>query len=353
VTDRRKSFGSDNHAGAHPDVLAALSAANDGDAISYGDDQVTRQAAARLCEVSGATVAYFVFNGTGANVLGLSLMLRPFQAVICSEYSHLHEDECGAAERILGSKLLTVATGDGKLTPELIATQLAGRGDEHKVQPRAVAIAQVTELGTCYSLDELATVARFCQEQDLLLFIDGARLANAAAYLGCTIADIAAHADVLTFGGTKNGAVGAEAVLVMNPALAAEAPFQRKQLMQLASKMRFVAVQFCALLHDDLWLRNARHANTMAARLAAAVTGLSGVEVAQPVQGNAVFAVVASAVAAKLQETSNFSVWELHAERSLVRWMAAFDTGPEDVDTFASDIAELTGSGPAAPWRFT
>jgi threonine aldolase len=346
VTDRRKSFGSDNHAGAHPNVLAALSAASDGDATSYGDDPVTRRAASRLCEVSGAAEAYFVFNGTGANVLGLSLMLRPFQAVICPDSSHLHEDECGAAERILGSKLLTVMTPDGKLTPELITTRLAGRGDEHKVQPRAVAIAQVTEFGTCYSLAELAAIASFCHKQDLLLFIDGARLANAAAYLGCTIAEIAAHADVLTFGGTKNGAVGAEAVLVMNPGLAAEAPFQRKQLMQLASKMRFVAVQFSALLDADLWLRNSRHANTMAARLADAVADLPGVELAQRVQGNAVFAVVASTVAAKLQETWNFGVWaELPDGRSLVRWMAAFDTEPQDVDAFASDVAGLAGSG--------
>jgi threonine aldolase len=334
-------------------VLAALSAVSDGDATSYGDDPVTRQAARQLCEMAGATEAYFVFNGTGANVLGLSLMLRPFQAVICPESSHLHEDECGAAERILGSKLLTVMTDDGKLTPELIATRLAGRGDEHKVQPRAVAIAQVTEFGTCYSLAELAAIDRFCHEQDLLLFIDGARLANAAAYLDCTIADIAAHADVLSFGGTKNGAVGAEAVLVMNTGLAAEAPFQRKQLMQLASKMRFVAVQFSALLEADLWLRNARHANAMAGRLADAVAELPGVEVAQPVQGNAVFAVVASTLAAKLQETWNFGVWaELPAGRSLVRWMAAFDTGPQDVDAFASDIAGLAGSGPSGQ-RFT
>jgi threonine aldolase len=341
VTERRKSFGSDNQAGAHPDVLRALSAASEGDATSYGDDPVTQQAASRLRAVSGAAAAYFVFNGTGANVLGLSLMLRQFQAIICPDSSHLHEDECGAAERILGSKLLTVGTPDGKLTPGLIASRLGGRGDEHKVQPRAVAIAQVTEFGTCYSLDELAAIAGFCHEEGLLLFIDGARLANAAAYLDCAIADIAAHADVLTFGGTKNGAVGAEAVLVMNASLASEAPFQRKQLMQLASKMRFVSVQFSALLDGDLWLHNARHANSMAARLAGAVATLPGIELAQPVQANAVFAILASKAAARLQENWNFGVWaELPGDRSLVRWMAAFDTGPQDVDAFAADIAE-------------
>jgi len=345
VTDRRKSFGSDNHAGAHPDVLRALSAAGAGDATSYGDDPVTRQAAARLCELSGAAEAYFVFNGTGANVFGLSLMLRPFQAVICPASSHLYEDECGAAERIIGSKLLTVATPDGKLTPELIASRLGDRGDEHRSQPHAVAIAQVTEFGTCYSPGELMAISGFCRDQGLLLFIDGARLANAAAHLNCGIADIAAHADVLTFGGTKNGAIVAEAVLVMNPALAAEAPFQRKQLMQLASKMRFVAAQFAALLDGDLWLRNARHANAMAARLAKAVAVLPEVELAQPVQGNAVFAILASQPAVRLQATWNFGIYGGQpGGRSLVRWMAAFDTGPEDVDAFAADIAAVTAA---------
>ncbi len=348
MTDRRKSFGSDNHAGAHPDVLRALSVATEGDATSYGDDPVTRQTAARLRELAGAAEAYFVFNGTGANVFGLSLMLRPFQAVVCPESSHLYEDECGAAERIIGSKLLTVATPDGKLTPELIASRLGDRGDEHRAQPHAVAIAQITEFGTCYSLDELDAISGFCRDQGLLLFIDGARLANAAAHLGCGIADIAVHADVLTFGGTKNGAIVAEAVLVMNPALVAEAPFQRKQLMQLASKMRFVAAQFAALLDGELWLRNARHANAMASRLAAAVGAVPGIELAEPVQGNAVFAILDSKQAARLQETWNFGFYGGQpGGRSLVRWMAAFDTGPADVDAFAADIAAAASAGPA------
>ncbi len=199
-------------------------------------------------------------------------------------------DECGAAERVLGSKLLPVATPDGKLTPELVAKRLGGRGDEHRVQARAVSIAEATELGTCYSLAELRTLGDYCRANGLLLFLDGARLANAAASLGCTLAEIAATADVLSFGGTKNGAVGAEAVIVMNPALVPTAVFQRKQQMQLASKMRYLAAQFGALLDGQLWLRSARHANEMARRLADGVRAIPSISLHQPVQANAVFA---------------------------------------------------------------
>jgi threonine aldolase len=216
TSEQRKSFGSDNHAGAHPAVLTALAAANIGDATAYGDDPLTEQVTARLCAEFGAAAAFFVFGGTAANVLGLGLMLRPFEAVICAESAHLNGDECGAAERVLGSKLLTVPAPGGKLTPDLIASQLAGRGNSHRAQPRAVEIAQATEVGTCYTLDELRAISEFCRASDLLLYVDGARLANAAAYLDCTLADLAAHADVLSFGGTKNGAMGAEAVIVMN-----------------------------------------------------------------------------------------------------------------------------------------
>ena len=242
--------------------------ANAGDAHAYGDDPWTERVARDLCDLSGARAAYFVFNGTAANVLGLSLMLRPYEAVICAETAHLNVDECGAPERLLGSKLLTVPTPDGKLTPDLVTTRLGGRNDEHRAQPRAVCITQATELGTCYSLAELRALREFCQGHDLRLYIDGARLANAVAYLDCTVADIAAQADVLSFGGTKNGAVAAEAVLVMADDLLGPVPFQRKQLLQLASKMRFLAAQFAGLLEDQTWLRNGAHSNLMAQRLA-------------------------------------------------------------------------------------
>src|SRR6201996_196402 len=215
----RKSFGSDNHAGTHPDVMRAIVEANAGDAMPYGADPWTERALAELRRLSGAEgEAYLVLNGSGANVLGLGLLLARHEAVICAETAHINTDECGAAERILGTKLLTVPAPDGKLTPELIASRLTGRGDEHFAQPGVVAITQSTEFGTCYSLDELRAVREFCTANELRVYLDGARLANAAAYLGCTLSDLAVNADALSFGGTKNGAMGAEAVIVMRAA---------------------------------------------------------------------------------------------------------------------------------------
>src|ERR1700759_792501 len=215
----RKSFGSDNHAGTHPAVMRAIMAANTAAAAAYGADQWTERVTAEIQRMSGARGGvYLVLNGSGANVLGLGLLLGRYQAVICAESAHINTDECGAAEKLLGTKLLTVPAPDGKLTPELIATRLTGRGDEHFAQPGVVAVTQSTEFGTCYSLGELRAIKEFCTANGLRVFLDGARLANAAAYLGCTLADLAANADVLSFGATKNGAMGAEAVIVMQAA---------------------------------------------------------------------------------------------------------------------------------------
>lgn len=334
-----KSFGSDNHAGVHPAVFAALAAANDGDAVAYGDDEITRAAIARLCAASGARNAYLVFNGTAANILGLSLLIRPYEAVICADSSHLNVDECGAAERVLGCKLLTIPTADGKLSPRLIAGMLTGRGDEHRVQPRVIQLAQVTELGTCYSLEELHELREFGRENGLLTYLDGARIANAAARLSCSLADIAACADVLSFGGTKNGALGFEAVLVMSEQVAEGAQYHRKQQMQLASKMRFLAAQADALLEDDLWLANARHANAMAGQLARAIAGLPGVGLAYPVQSNGVFTKISRQQALRLREDWSFQVWSEGADEScIVRWMTAFDTSAADVDRLAAAV---------------
>ncbi len=337
-----KSFGSDNHAGTHPAVLRALGEANRGDATAYGDDPWTARATAQLAEEFGASGVFFVFNGTAANVLGISLMLRPYEAVVCAEGAHLNVDECGAAERIVGCKLLTAATPDGKLTPQLVTDRLGGRGDEHRVQPRAVAITQVTEVGTCYTLEELRRLGEFCRANELLLYMDGARLANAAAFLGCSLADLAASIDVLSFGGTKNGAMGAEALIVMNPSLAATAVFQRKQQMQLASKMRYLAAQFSALLEDRLWLRNAEHANAMARRLADGVTGVPGVQLHQPVESNGVFAALDPELIETLQREWTFGVWD--DREHVVRWMTAFDTTEDDVDAFVSGIRAAAGA---------
>jgi threonine aldolase len=339
-----KSFGSDNHAGIHDSVLRMIGEVNAGHVPAYGADPWTARATEQLSALFGARGGVFlVFNGTAANVLGLSLLVRSFEAVICAESSHLNTDECGAPERVLGSKLLQIPAPGGKLTPELIASRLGGRGDEHRAQPRAVAIAQVTEFGTCYTIRELRDLAEFCRASDLRLYLDGARLANAAAHLGCRLADIAACADVLSFGGTKNGALGAEAVIVMNEELGADSLFQRKQQMQLASKMRYLAAQFIALLDDELWRRSAGHANAMAARLAEGVRDLPGVELRQPVEGNAVFAALDAGHIRSLRREWDFHVWD--SGENLVRWMTAFDTTEADVDAFVAAVRAVVLRG--------
>lgn len=339
----RKSFASDNHAGALPEVVRAIADANAGDAIAYGDDDWTRTCSDLLIAASGASEVYFVLTGTAANVLALSLLLRPYDAVICANSTHLNVDECGAPERVLGCKLLAVPTPDGKLTPELIAPKLGDRGDEHRAQPRVVALAQVTELGTCYSLAELTELRQFCESESLYLFMDGARLANAAAHLRCDLADLARTADVLTFGGTKNGAIAAEAVIVMNNKLAGEGPFLRKQQMQLTAKMRFVAAQFIALLTDGLWLRSAQHANEMAQRLARFASTDPGVTICYPVQSNAVFAELSRERLVALGREWTFST--ANFTDRIARWMTAFNTSAADVDAFAAAILATSGAG--------
>ena len=333
---QRKSFGSDTHAGAHPAVLRAIMDANSGDAVAYGADAWTERATATLRETFRAEGAFLMLNGTGANVLGLSLLLRRHEGVICADSAHINTDECGAPEHFLGTKLLGVPTPDGKLTPELIAGRLAGRGDEHFVQPGVVALTQSTEFGTCYTLAELRKIADFAHTSDLGVYLDGARLANAAAYLDCPLAELAECADVLSFGGTKNGAIGAEALIVMRSGLAADVPYLRKQQTQLTSKMRFVAAQFGALLQDDLWRGSAAHANSMARRLAAGAAAVPGVEVVHPVQANAVFARLDPKHIAALQHDWFCHVWD--EQESVVRWMAAFDTTEADVDAFVAGI---------------
>jgi threonine aldolase len=338
----RKSFGSDNHTGAHPAVLRAMMDANSGDAVAYGADEWTERVTARLCEVFRADGgAFLVLNGSGANVLGLGVLLRRHEAVICAASAHINTDECGAPERQLGTKLLPVPTPDGKLTPELIAGQLGGRGDEHFAQPGVVAVSQSTEFGTCYTLAELRKIADFCRASDLRVFLDGARLANAAAGLECSLAELAECADVLTFGGTKNGAMGAEALIVMGGSLAADVPFLRKQQTQHASKMRFVAAQFGALLQDDLWRSNAVQANAMARRLADGVRGVDGVDIVHPVQANAVFARLRPRHIAALRRDWTFHIWD--ERESVVRWMTAFDTSADDVGSFLADIRATAG----------
>ena len=272
-------------------------------------------------------------------MLALESLVRPHQAVICADCAHVNTDECGAPERHLGSKLLLASTVDGKMTAAAADRLVRGVGDEHHVQATALSITQSTELGTRYSLDEVRELADWAHSRGLAVHLDGARLANAAAGLGVGLAEAVAGVDVLSFGATKNGGMGAEAVVFLRPGPAADFRFRRKQGMQLASKMRYAAAQFVALLTDDLWLRNATHANAMAVRLAAGAAAVRGVRITRPVEANAVFAVPPPPVVAPLQEAFPFYVWDEAAGE--VRWMTSFATTEADVDAFVATLGRL------------
>lgn len=336
-----RGFASDNSAAVHPDVLAAIARVNVGHAFGYGHDEYTQRVEARFTDHFGPDArAFFVFNGSAANVLSMRAACRPWEAVICADTGHMNVDECGAPEAIAGVKLLTVPGENGKLTPELVASRIARIGDEHAVQPRVVSVTQCTELGAVYTVEEMRALADAAHDAGLLLHVDGARLSNATAALDVPLRAVTTDvgADIVSFGGTKNGLLGAEAVVVLTPALADGFAYLRKQTLQLASKMRFLAAQFDALLTDELWRRCASHANAMAARLADALAAVPEVSITHPVQTNVVFVRVDPAVTAALQERYAFYVWdELTHE---VRWMCSWDTTADDVDRFVAALRD-------------
>lgn len=337
----QRGFASDNYAGAHPEVIEALALANGGHQIAYGEDEYTENLQRVIRRhFGGLAQAYPVFNGTGANVVALQAVTDRWGAVIAADTAHIHVDECGAPERVGGLKLLTVPTKDGKLTPELIEQEAFGWDDEHRAMPQVVSIAQNTELGTVYTPQEIRAICEHAHERGMLVHLDGARISNAAASLDVPMRTFTnvAGVDILSLGGTKNGAVFGEAVVVLNPDAVRAMKHLRKLSMQLASKMRFVSVQLEALLSGDLWLRNARHANAMAARLAEGVRQIAGVEILHPVQANAVFARLPREVSERLQKRYRFYFWDETAGD--VRWMCSFDTTEEDVDGFLSALRE-------------
>ena len=340
-----RGFASDNYAGVHPEILDAIAAANEGHQIAYGEDVYT----ARLHEVFvhhfGEGVQVFpVFNGTGANVVGLQSMIPRWGAVVCAKTAHINTDEAGAPERVAGIKLLPIETPDGKLTPELIDREAWGWGDEHRAQPLVVSITQTTELGTAYTIDEIRAIADHVHGLGMKLHMDGARISNAAATLGVPLRAFTRDAgvDVLSFGGTKNGMLYGEAVVVLNPEASDGLIFLRKLNMQLASKMRFISAQLIALLTDELWLRSASHANAMAARLRTALEEgvasgeIAGVGFSQKTQANAVFATLPAGVADRLRGHFRFYDWD--AARNEVRWMCSFDTTEADIDAFVAAL---------------
>jgi threonine aldolase len=341
VTAPGRGFASDNSAGVHPAVLESIARAGAGHAFGYGHDPLTVSVAERFRSVFGADASvYFVWGGTAANVLSLRSVCKPWHAVICASTAHLNVDEAGAPEAVAGVKLLSAASAlDGRLTVESVSPLVARIGDEHAVQPRVLSISQATELGTVYSVAEVGALASFAHEREMLLHMDGARLCNAAASLGVGLRELTADAgvDVLSFGGTKNGLLGAEAVVFLRPGLDEGFAWLRKQSLQLASKMRFLAAQFDALLADDLWLSLASNANSMALRLASAARLIPGVTVTRPVESNAVFALLPSRSAVDaLLERFPFYVWD--EATGEVRWMCAWDTTAADVDSFAAAV---------------
>src|ERR1700678_4231719 len=335
-----RSFASDNNATVHPEVLEAIGRANQGHAVGYGDDSQTEAAVAKFREEFGADVAvFFVFNGTAANVLSLQALTRPFHAVLCPELSHIYTDECGAPEKFTGCKLVPLPAPDGKLTVETVAHAYHGIGDQHHSQPRVISITQSTEMGTVYQPEEVRALASFAHEHDMFLHMDGARIANAAASLGQNLrrATRDLGVDVLSFGGTKNGILGGEAVVFFQPKLGQDFLYLRKQSMQLASKMRFIAAQFEALLTNNLWLRSADHANRMARLLEQEVSQIPGVKVVWKVQANGVFAQIPRQAIEKIKQHYFFYMWM--EEESIVRWMCSFDTTEADVRDFVKVVA--------------
>lgn len=337
-----RGFASDNYAGIHPDILDAMSAVNPGHQVAYGDDVYTQQLTSVIKKQFGEQAESFpVFNGTGANVITLQAMCKPWESVVCATSAHINVDEGGAPEKVAGLKLMQVETPDGKLTPELVDKQAWGFGNEHRAQPKVVSITNSTEYGTVYSVAEIKALADHAHSLGMYLHLDGARISNAAASLGSSLRAFTTDAgvDAVSLGGTKNGAMGAEAAVILNPDLVPAMKYVRKSAMQLASKMRFISIQLVAMFEGDLWLKNAQHSNAMAQELYKGIKGIPSVEVTQP-QANALFPILPANSIEPLQEVAKFYVWDHTINQ--VRWMCSWDTTQADVDTFVAAVkAEL------------
>ncbi len=337
-----RGFASDNSSGVLPEVMAALAEANVDHAVAYGNDPWTAAATEAIqAEFGPNSEVFFTLTGTGANVVALGTLCRSFEGVICTTVSHLHVDECGAPERVAGCKLIPVDCPDGKLRPEDIDALLHTIGDEHHIQARVVSLTQCNELGLVYSLEEIRAIAELAHANGLYVHMDGARFANAVVSLNTTAAAMTREVgvDVVSFGGTKNGLMFGEAVVFCTPGLARNAKFVRKQSTQLASKMRFVAAQFSALMKDGLWLKAAANANATAAMLAERASGLNGVRLTRDVQANEVFARIPHDIIAPLQEHAFFYVWDSAVNE--VRWVTSFDTTEDDVNAFVERLDGL------------
>ncbi|MDR1983757.1 MAG: low specificity L-threonine aldolase [Prevotellaceae bacterium] len=338
----KKGFASDNNSGIHPDILKAIYETNNGHTIAYGDDDFTEKSKQKFKEHFGNNAeVFFVFNGTAANVLSLKAATQPHNAIICSELAHINVDECGAPERFTGCKLLTCTTTNGKITVAEIAKHLHGIGFQHHAQPKIISISQPAELGTVYSPAEIKTIAQFAHANNLLLHVDGARLANAAASLGLPFKKFTADVgvDVLSFGGTKNGMMYGEAVVLLNPELCENFMYTRKQAMQLASKMRFISAQFIAYLSNNQCIETATHSNKMAKLLESKIKEIPQIKITQKVESNAVFALIPPEIYDDLQKEYFFYLWD--EKNYEARWMCSFDTTEDDINKFVELIKKL------------
>ncbi len=341
----KKGFASDNNSGVHPNIFKAMEAANNGHVVGYGNDPYTQKAIGIFKEKFGAnTEVFFVFNGTGANVLSLSTVTQSFHSVICAETAHIQEDECGAPEKFTGCKLIPVEPVNGKITPQSVQVHLKGFDFEHHSQAKVISISQVTEMGTVYQPEEIKALAELAHKNNMLLHMDGARIANAAISLNMDFREFTVDCgvDILSFGGTKNGMMMGEAVLFFNPEVTANTKYIRKQSMQLYSKMRFVGAQFIAYFENDLWKETAAHSNKMAKLLAAEVAKIPEIKITQLVVANGVFAIVPRKIIEPLQNRFFFYIWD--DTKSEVRWMTSFDTTEQEIIEFVAMIKELLKS---------
>lgn len=335
----RKSFASDNWAPACPEVMQALIEANQGHAAAYGDDEYTAKAKAKFKEIFGKqSETFFVYNGTAANILSLSIINQSFNAVICTEHAHINVDECGAVEKMSGTKIIDLPSEDGKLTISQIEPHIKALRYPHQVVPKVISISQPTELGTLYTIKELRELAEFAHENNAFLHIDGARISNAVVALNTDFKTLITDTgvDVLSFGGTKNGLMFGEAVVILNPKLQEFFELYRKQYLQLASKMRFISAQFLALLNNDVWKKNAANSNKMALRLAKGLSKYPEVKFTQLVETNGVWVILPDDFANKLMAKSFFHPWE--PAKKEYRIMTAFDTTEEEVDDFLAAL---------------
>lgn len=336
-----KTFASDNYSGIHPEVLDAIIKANTAHQISYGDDAYSAEIKQVFQHYFGDLEVLYAFNGTGANVVSLKCTTLPFQSVICAETAHIYVDECGAPVQSIGCMLAPIPTPDGKLTPALIEHQLGYIGNVHHTQPKVISVSQSTELGTVYALEELKTLSQFAHKNGMYLHMDGARISNAVATLGCSLKEATKDCgiDIMSFGGTKNGLMMGEAILIFNKELWQNAPYFHKQSAQLFSKNRFIAAQFKALFQNDLWKRMATHANEMARLLASEVSKIEGVFITQKVEANAIFVIIPKHAIEPLRNAYRFYNW--NEQTGELRWMCSFDTTEEDVMGFVKKLKEL------------